>query len=104
MNELSVDELKKLLDSKTQLTILDVREESELDKGIIRGSIWIPMGQVPDRLEELEKKDKIVVYCRSGGRSGRIAEYLDSQGFCDVSNLDGGILAWKKIDPKIILY
>ena len=104
MNEISVDELKKLIDSKTKLTILDVREESELNKGIIRGSIWVPMGQIPDRLAELPKKDKIVVYCRSGGRSGRIAEFLEHQGFVDVSNLDGGILAWKKIDPKIIAY
>ena len=67
--------------------------------------VHIPMGQIADRLGELDPKQETVVICRSGGRSLQVANFLERNGFATVANLTGGILAWSAdLDPSIPRY
>ncbi len=104
--EISPIELKRRLDGGEKLPLVDVREEHELAISKLPENIHIPMGQLPVRFAELEqfKGDEIVVYCRSGGRSGQCVQFLRSKGFNAV-NLTGGILAWSDdVDSTITKY
>jgi len=103
IKELNVDELKKALDKKTKLSIIDVRKDEELQYGTISGYTHIPMDQIEKRFKELNKKEEHIVYCRTGGRSSIVCEFLAKKGY-KVKNLTGGILAWQKHDPSIQLY
>jgi rhodanese-related sulfurtransferase len=78
--------------------IVDVRETDEWNAGHIAGAIHIPLGDVKNRVAELEKfKDSpVITQCRSGARSAKAAEVLKNAGFSAVYNLDGGINAWQK--------
>jgi rhodanese-related sulfurtransferase len=89
-----------------ELTLLDVREDWETALAPVPADIvHIPMGQIPERLNELDPQRDTVVICRSGGRSLQVAQYLSAQGFASVSNLAGGILAWSRdLDPRIPQY
>ncbi|MEK6964365.1 MAG: rhodanese-like domain-containing protein [Nanoarchaeota archaeon] len=100
---LSVDDLKKKLDSKTKIKILDVRNPDELQYGMILNYTQIPLPELEKRYKELDKKERYVVYCRTGGRSGQACEFLIQKGY-KASNLAGGILAWKKYDSSIQEY
>jgi rhodanese-related sulfurtransferase len=88
------------------MTLLDVREDWETALAPVPSAIvHIPMGQIADRLSELDPRRETVVICRSGGRSMQVAHFLASRGFGSVSNLAGGILAWSRdLDPKIPQY
>jgi adenylyltransferase/sulfurtransferase len=102
--QISVEDLKKKLDAKEKFVLLDVREQDEYDTAKIAGSKLIPLGQLPNRLAELDKKTPIVAQCHSGGRSARATQFLNSQGFQAV-NLAGGISAWsERIDPSVPTY
>ena len=104
MKEVNVNELKKMLDAKEDFQLIDVREEHEADIASIGGEL-IPMGDVMDNLDKISKEKKLVVYCRSGNRSGVIVQTLESQGFKNVYNLKGGITAWaKEVDPTMATY
>lgn len=83
------------LKGQDDVLVLDVREPSEYAAGHIPGVTLIPMGQVPNRLSEIPEDKTVIVTCRSGNRSGQIAEYLRQQGYEDVHNMKGGILAWQ---------
>lgn len=103
--DITVKELKERLDRGEALNILDVREVHEFNAGKI-SNFNIPMGEIPHQLERLAefKDQELIVYCRSGGRSGAMTQYLKSQGFQDVRNLIGGVLAWKaEVDPTFII-
>ena len=88
------------------MTLLDVREDWELEKAPVPTEVvHIPMGEISGRLSELDPNKETVVICRSGGRSAQVAQYLERQGFGKVFNLSGGILAWSRvIDPRIPQY
>lgn len=87
------------------LTLLDVREHSEFETCHIAGSILIPMGQIPDKIDELNKEETIAVICHHGRRSLQIATYLEQNGFQNLINLTGGIDAWaEEIDPDMAKY
>ena len=102
--QIKVTDLKKRLDAGEDLFILDVREPFEYQIANIGGTL-IPLGQVPQRLGEIDRNREIVVQCKSGGRSQRIAEYLKQSGYSNVANLAGGILAWSdQIDPSVRKY
>jgi adenylyltransferase/sulfurtransferase len=102
--QMTVQELKRRLDLGDDMMILDVREPYEYQIANIGGTL-IPQNEVPRRLAEIDRNREIVVQCRSGGRSQRIAEFLASQGYLNVKNLAGGILAWAdQIDPKVQKY
>lgn len=83
------------------INILDVRETKERKNGYITGDIHIPISQVKDKLNTLDKNKKTLVYCRSGSRSGHICSLLTRNEFPNVYNLKGGILAWKKANLPI---
>jgi sulfur-carrier protein adenylyltransferase/sulfurtransferase len=102
--QLSVKELKRRLDAGEDVFILDVREPYEYQIANIGGRL-IPQNDVPQRLKEIDRDREIVVQCRSGGRSQKIAEYLKQSGYPKVVNLAGGILAWSdEIDPTVKKY
>lgn len=87
------------------MVLLDVREAHELAIASVPGILHIPMGQVPERLSELDPAQEIVVLCRSGGRSLQVARFLESRGYGNVANLTGGILAWgRDLDPSLPAY
>ena len=88
------------------MTLLDVREDWETQLAPVPSDIvHIPMGQIGDRLGELDPEREIVVICRSGGRSLEVARFLATRGFGSVYNLAGGILAWSRdLDPRIPQY
>ncbi|HTJ16337.1 MAG TPA: rhodanese-like domain-containing protein [Steroidobacteraceae bacterium] len=86
------------------LTLLDVREEWELGVASVPDVVHIPMGEVADRLGELDRNREVVVLCRSGRRSLQVANFLQQNGFQAV-NLAGGILAWsRELDATIPTY
>jgi sulfur-carrier protein adenylyltransferase/sulfurtransferase len=102
--QMSVQELKQRRDVGEDVFVLDVREPYEVQIATI-GGMLIPQNQVPQRLAEIPRDREVVVQCRSGGRSQRIAEFLAQQGYANVKNLAGGILAWAdQIDPKVQKY
>ena len=85
--------------------LLDVREPWEYTQVHVEGSRHIPMGQVPDRLDELDPASQYVVMCHHGGRSQRVADFLASKGYGRVANLGGGIDAWSlQVDPNLARY
>jgi rhodanese-related sulfurtransferase len=78
------------------LIVLDVREKKELKSGYIKGSMHIPLADVKNKLDKLDKDKSILVYCRSGSRSAHIAGVLARNEYENVYNLKGGIQAWKR--------
>lgn len=76
-----------------EVQLIDVRDTDEWRAGRIPGARWIPMDELPDRLGELDSDKPVVTVCRSGKRSGEMADLLASRGY-RVDNLDGGMHAW----------
>ncbi|WP_109486346.1 molybdopterin-synthase adenylyltransferase MoeB [Occallatibacter savannae] len=102
--QLTVKELKRRRDAGESVYLLDVREPYEYQIAQIGGTL-IPQNDVPNRLSEIPKDREIIVQCRSGARSQKIAEFLKQSGYPQVVNLAGGILAWSdEIDPKVQKY
>ena len=101
---ISVEELKKKLDAKSDIFILDVREPHEYQICNLGGYL-IPLGDLPKRVSELDSSREIVVHCKMGGRSAKAVSFLKQAGFAKVHNLTGGITAWaERVDPKMPKY
>lgn len=94
MNEITAKELEQKLVAGEKLNIVDVRENEEVAVGKIPGAKHIPLGQVPERLEELDKNEHYYMVCRSGGRSGNACQFLIQNGY-NVTNMVGGMLDWE---------
>ena len=102
--QITVKELKARRDAGEDIFLLDVREPYEFQIAQIGGKL-IPQNDVPQRLAEIPRNREIVVHCRSGARSQKIAEFLKQSGYNDVVNVAGGILAWAdEIDPTVQKY
>jgi molybdopterin/thiamine biosynthesis adenylyltransferase/rhodanese-related sulfurtransferase len=102
---LSAVELKAKLDRGDKFVLLDVREDFERDICRIEGARFIPLGQLPSRMSELDSADEIVLQCKSGVRSARALKLLSEAGFGKLLNLEGGILAWaEQVDPSVPKY
>ena len=98
-------ELKAKFDRGDKFVLLDVREDFERDICRIEGSRFIPLGQLPSRMSELDSADEIVLQCKSGVRSARALKLLSEAGFGKLLNLEGGILAWaEQVDPTVPKY
>ena len=105
MQEIDVKTLNLKLSNKEDFILLDVRTEQEVFISKIKGSIHMPMNDVPSRMTELDKEKEIIVQCKSGKRSAKICEFLSNNSFNNVKNLRGGIIAWsEEIDSSIIVY
>ena len=95
--DITVTELKEKLERGDEFVFIDVREPYEYDEFNL-GAELIPLGQLLSSLEELEeKKEKeIVVHCRTGSRSEAAKQFMQTQGFKNVRNLLGGVVAWRE--------
>ena len=94
MEQLTANEVKKLLAKGQPLNLIDVREVDEVVAGKIPGAQHIPLGLMEFRMHELDKSKEYIMVCRSGGRSGRACQLLESHGF-KVINMAGGMLDWE---------
>lgn len=92
--EVSTQEVDTMLATPDAPFVLDVREPSEYAGGHIAGSHLIPLGSLPQRRAEVPKDRKVVVVCRSGGRSASATQLLVAEGY-DATNMAGGMLAWR---------
>jgi sulfur-carrier protein adenylyltransferase/sulfurtransferase len=100
-DDMTARELKERLDRGEPIVIVDVREPQEYQINRIAGSKLIPLGELPQRYEELDPNDAIVCQCKSGARSAKATAFLRGIGFKNVRNLAGGILGWiDQVDPS----
>ena len=103
--EIDAPGLKALIDRGEPFVLLDVREPHEYQICRIPGSVLIPLGEIPKRLNELDPATEMVVHCKSGIRSAKAIDFLKQAGFRKLKNLKGGILAWsEKVDPSVPRY
>ena len=104
MRRMSASELETHLQSAEPL-LLDVREPWEFEICHIDGSVNLPMGQIPARLDELRDAEETVVICHHGVRSMQVIQFLAQQSFDNLVNLDGGVDAWaRSVDPDMPVY
>lgn len=102
---LELQQAKMMIDSNPSLVVLDVRNQTEYDAGHIRNTILIPVWNLTQYLDELNKSDSILVYCKAGTRSTAASEILVNNGFSHVFNFIGGITAWALAGyPEYIKY
>jgi len=96
--DITVQELKTKLDNKEDFLFLDVREPHEYEEANL-GAKLIPLGDVLAKVSELEeyKEKEVIIHCRSGARSGMAQQLLQAEGFTNVRNVLGGILAWNEM-------
>lgn len=97
--DITVEELKQRIESGEKINLIDVREDYEYEADNIGGQL-IPLGDLPHRLAEIEdlKDQEVLVHCRSGKRSETAQRYMQSQGFTNVRNVIGGLLAYNELD------
>lgn len=115
MKKVTRDELKGLIDEEGEYILIDVREKVELEHGMIPTAKHVALSEFSEALdlspEDFEKKygfamsksDRVILYCRSGNRSGQAAEYAESKGF-NAANYEGSVLEWSEIDPGVKAY
>ncbi len=102
---MTVHELKELREAGDNHFLLDVREPHEQSISRIEGAVLIPLGELGTRTAELPRDRRILVHCKSGGRSARAVSLLRDEGFENVWNISGGIIAWaREIDPSMAEY
>ncbi len=105
--EIDVHAVHALRQSQADFLLLDCREPDEWNAAHIAGATLIPMGSIPQSIEQLVpyRDKRIVVHCHHGGRSLQVTEWLRKQGFDQAQNMTGGIDAWTlQIDPQVPRY
>jgi len=113
---ISIEKVKDLIDSKGDYVLIDVREPDELDNGALPTSHNIPLNEIPDAFEmdatefkakygfaKPTKKDNLIFYCRSGGRSENATAHAESKGY-NAKNFQGSIWQWAEIDETVKRY
>ncbi len=104
MKEVTVQDLKKMMDHNEEFQLIDVREPFEYEVSNLNG-LNIPLAGIVIEQDKVKKDVPVVIQCRSGKRSAQAVMLLEQQGFDNLSNLEGGILAWKEeIDPEMDVY
>jgi rhodanese-related sulfurtransferase len=106
VEEVSAAELKKKLDDGDDFQLIDVRQPDEYAFAKIEGAKLIPLGEIINRMSELDSNKEVILHCKMGGRSARAIEALRSAGYSGpLKNLRGGITAWSnEVDPKVPKY
>ncbi|MEC1715908.1 rhodanese-like domain-containing protein [Schinkia azotoformans] len=94
MNVITAKQVEELIKEGKTLNLIDVREADEVAAGKIPGAVNTPLGLIEFRMNELDKTKDYIIVCRSGARSGRATQFLESYGF-KVKNMTGGMLAWE---------
>jgi len=104
MKEISVEELKEKIDNNEDFQLIDVRETFEYDTSNLNGEN-IPLANVLLEKSKISKEKPVIIHCRSGKRSAQAIKLLENEGYTNLANLKGGILAWKEnMDPDMIVY
>ncbi len=104
MKEVTVQELKDLIDRNEDFQLIDVREPFEYEVSNLNG-LNIPLAGIVIEADKIAKDKPVIIQCRSGKRSAQAVMLLEQKGFDNLANLQGGILAWKQeIDPEIDVY
>lgn len=105
MSEITVEELARWRASGKDFVLLDVREPHEIDAASIPGALHIPMREIPIRADEIPQGRDVAVLCHYGGRSERVARFLELRGFTNVYNVEGGIDDYAlRVDSSIPRY
>jgi adenylyltransferase/sulfurtransferase len=106
MQEITATDLKQRLDNGDDIQIVDVREPNEVAIASIPNTVHIPLGQVVNRMDEIDPNRETVVHCKGGVRSAKAIEALQRSGFKgNLVNLKGGITAWSnEVDPSVPKY
>ena len=104
IKEIEVSELKEKLDKGEKFQFIDCREQEEWDESHIEGATLIPLSQFQEQYESMipDKNAQIVIQCRSGKRSMNACMFLLSKGYTDLTNLEGGIMAWAQAGYKVL--
>ena len=103
-SEVNLDELPQEVDVQTvfdiqgaeDVYVLDVREQYEYDEKHIPNVTLLPMSEIQSRLDEIPTDKEVIITCRSGNRSGQVTQFLEENGFDNVHNMQGGIVAWEE--------
>jgi len=104
MKEITVEELKQKMDAKEDFQLIDVREAFEYETSNLDG-VNIPLANVLLEKDKIAKDKPVVIHCRSGKRSAQAIKLLENEGYDNLSNLKGGILAWRdEFDSDMIVY
>ena len=105
MKSISPLELKAMMDSGVEFQLIDIRDDYEYNICCIGGE-KINMYSIPDNIDKISRNNKVIIYCRTGVRSGNIAKFLEeSFSFDNVYNLDGGIMKWRDdVDSSLVSY
>jgi rhodanese-related sulfurtransferase len=101
---INLDELPQEVDVQTvfeiqdreDVFVIDVREQYEYDEKHIPNVTLLPMSEIENRIDEIPTDQEVIVTCRSGNRSGQVAQFLRQNGFDNVHNMQGGIIAWEE--------
>lgn len=105
IREIQPEDLDDFRRANPDMILLDVREASEREMSVLQGDIHIPVGEIQERVHELDPSKELVVYCRSGMRSANVIEFLATQGFSNTFNLAGGINRYARdVDPSLTIY
>jgi adenylyltransferase/sulfurtransferase len=106
MQEITATDLKQRLDNGDDIQIVDVREANEVAIASIPNTVHIPLGEVLNRMDEIDPNRETVVHCKGGVRSAKAIEALQRSGFKgNLINLKGGITAWSnEVDPSVPKY
>ena len=91
---IEVTELAEMKEKDNAVRVIDIRNPAELNRGIIPGAEALPMHTIPLRMEELKRDETLIMVCLSGARSAQACMYLQQQGYDNVFNLRGGLMAW----------
>ena len=102
IKEVDVHALKDLIDQGKNVRLIDVRSIAEMAAGIIPNAEKLPLHTLPARLHEIDSDDHCVLYCRSGARSAQGVGFMAAQGFDNVFNLRGGIMAWQQLGMPLV--
>jgi len=106
MQEITATELKKRMDDGDDIQLIDVRQPDEHAFAKIEGAKLIPLGQIVQRMDEIDENRETVIHCKAGGRSAKAIEALQRAGFKgDLKNMKGGITAWSdEVDRNVPKY
>lgn len=106
MQEITATELKKRMDAGDDIQLIDVRQPDEHAFAKIEGAKLIPLGQIVQRMDEIDANRETVIHCKAGGRSAKAIEALQRAGFTgDLKNMKGGITAWSdEVDKNVMKY
>lgn len=96
--DLNVEEVSTLIKSEKEVVLIDVRTPDEFNGGHIKGALHMNIydADFEARLKELDRDKEYVIYCRSGGRSGKASDKMENLGFTNIHNMKGGMMAWDR--------